>query len=143
MATLPSPVNKEYFQFSTPAGHELCRRIVLEQLGYSPHDYQLEGVCKALDGLDILAVTPTGSGKTGYLVMYFVVARAIVRNPMLCVSPPAVDLRRNPAMVVVCPTLALEDDMVSTLSPLSHSETELDNDTGKEVHGGRDHIPPH
>ncbi len=115
MVDVHLPVNEKCFTFSSPEGRELCRRVILEQLGYGPHDYQLEGVCKALDGVDILAITPTGSGKTGYLVMYFLVMRAIMKNPGLCDNPPA-HFNKSPAMVVVCPTLALEDDMVATYS---------------------------
>ncbi|KAI9060857.1 hypothetical protein FKP32DRAFT_1594954, partial [Trametes sanguinea] len=70
-------------------GHELCRHIIQEQrLGYSPHNYQLEGVCMTLHGIDLLAITPTGTGKTGYLVIYLKVMRAVMRNPHLCENPP-------------------------------------------------------
>lgn len=31
---------------------------------YDPHNYQLDGICLVLDGFDLLATTPTGSGKT-------------------------------------------------------------------------------
>ncbi|KAL1943189.1 hypothetical protein VTO73DRAFT_4264 [Trametes versicolor] len=66
---------------------------------YGPHDYQLEGVCKALDGIDILAVTPTGSGKTGFLIMYLIVMRVLMTRPERCANPP-LHFKKNPAMVV-------------------------------------------
>ena len=58
------------YSFSSPEGHQLARRILRPQLPYDPHDYQLEGICKAVDGVDIMVLTPTGSGKTGYYIMY-------------------------------------------------------------------------
>lgn len=131
----------EYFIFSTPEGYKLCRQIILEQLGYGPHDYQLEGVCKALDGVDILAVTPTGSGKTGFLVMYMLVMRAITARPELCSNPPP-NFRKRPAMVVVCPTLALEEDMVR-LACLVSSALCLTYDKGKEILCGPSLDPAH
>lgn len=42
---------------------------------YPPHDYQLEGVRKALD---VLAITPTGSGQSGFLGIYLL--KAISQN---------------------------------------------------------------
>ncbi|KAI0361859.1 P-loop containing nucleoside triphosphate hydrolase protein [Trametes cingulata] len=108
--TTTTTCHSNYFIFSSPEGHELCREIISGELGYSPHDYQLEGVCRALDGLDLLAITPTGSGKTGFLIMYFIVIRAVMKKPELCVNPPP-HFRKDPVIVVVCPTLALEEDM--------------------------------
>lgn len=67
----------ETFCWSPPAGYDLCRKILRDSnLPYVPHDYQVEGVCKTLDGIDLLAITPTGSGKTGYLSMYMLVVLA-------------------------------------------------------------------
>ncbi|CDO73525.1 hypothetical protein BN946_scf185013.g160 [Trametes cinnabarina] len=99
------------FVFSTPEGHTLCRRLISAKLGYSPHDYQLEGVCKALDGVDLLAITPTGSGKTGFLVMYLLVMHSISDRPTLCGSqkPPS-HFQKKATMIVICPTLSLEDE---------------------------------
>jgi hypothetical protein len=45
------------YVFNSSEGYALCRDILLP---YDPHDYQLEGICKALDGVDVLAVLPTG-----------------------------------------------------------------------------------
>jgi hypothetical protein len=39
---------------------------------HEPHDYQLDG-CPVMDGYDLLATTPTGSGKTGFLFMLMLV----------------------------------------------------------------------
>lgn len=55
----------ESFRWSSPEGYRLARTILQPSLPFDPHDYQLEGVCKILDGYDLLAVIPTGAGKTG------------------------------------------------------------------------------
>ena len=53
-----------FTKFNSPEGLKLCRYIARKNLPWDPHDYQLEGACTALDGIDVLAVTPTASGKT-------------------------------------------------------------------------------
>jgi hypothetical protein len=58
------------YVFSNPVCHKLARKILRPQLPYNPHDAQIEGICKAIDSVDIMVLTPTGSGKTGYPTMY-------------------------------------------------------------------------
>lgn len=108
------PAEPHSYVFSSSAGRALCRQIISGQLGYDPHDYQLDGICKALDKVDLLAITPTGSGKTGFLAMYLLVMRAIMKDPSLCGAGrcPPEHFRKDAAMVVVCPTRSLEVDMV-------------------------------
>ncbi|KAH9910556.1 P-loop containing nucleoside triphosphate hydrolase protein [Epithele typhae] len=101
------------FAFNSTAGRALCRQIISARFGYDPHDYQLDGVTRALDGLDILAITPTGSGKTGFLTMYLVVMQAVMEQPLLLPSPPSRHFQHRAAMVVVCPTIALQVDMAT------------------------------
>ncbi|KAI1781695.1 P-loop containing nucleoside triphosphate hydrolase protein, partial [Ganoderma leucocontextum] len=107
--TAPPPA---IYVFSTPEGHALCRQLISAKLQYDPHVYQLEGVCRALDGIDLLAITPTGSGKTGFLTMHLLVMHAIMDTPSLCApKKPPPHFRKDGAMVVVCPTKSLEVDM--------------------------------
>ena len=61
--------NSDY-QFSTPDGLRLARKILRPLLPYDPHDDQLEGICKMIDGINLMALTRTGSGKTGYYNVY-------------------------------------------------------------------------
>ena len=97
------------FLFSSEAGYTLCRRILKELLLYEPHDVQIEGVCKAFDGIDLFAVLPTGSGKTSFLSMYMLVVLAIQKDPSLC---PTAKFPRNPCLLAICPTKYLEHQMV-------------------------------
>ncbi|KAJ6537599.1 hypothetical protein B0H10DRAFT_2246004 [Mycena sp. CBHHK59/15] len=68
----------------------------------------MDGICKVLDGIDLVAVTPTGSGKTGYLFLSILVMIAIANTPSLC---PSVKFPKDPAIVVMCPTNSIEQQM--------------------------------
>jgi hypothetical protein len=70
---------------------------------------RLQGVCKTLDGINILIISTTGSRKTGYFFMVLIVIIAINNNLQL---RPSVKFKKDPAMIVLCPTNALEVDMV-------------------------------
>lgn len=107
----PPPIIEK---FSSLDGQQFIRNLLRPLLPYDPHDYQLQGVCACLDGKDLIALTATGSGKTGYFSMYMLALRALGNNPNLC-NPPR-KIHRAPAMVVVCPTVGLEEDMVRVSS---------------------------
>ena len=97
------------FIFSSLEGHALCRLILAAPLPYEPHDFQIEGICKMLDGIDLFAILATGMGKTGFLSMYMLVVLAIKKEPSLC---PTAKFPDNPCMLVICPTKYLEHQMV-------------------------------
>ncbi|KAM5546219.1 hypothetical protein V8D89_000345 [Ganoderma adspersum] len=96
------------FLFSSPAGFRLVREILSKHIPYQPHDWQLEGVCKMLDGKDLVAILPTGAGKTGYFTMFMLTLVELSQDPSLC-SPP-VSVPRDPCMIVVYPTNGLEEE---------------------------------
>lgn len=98
------------YKFSNPHGYDLLRSILRPHLKYEPHDYQLEGVAKSLDGVHLVAVLATGAGKTAYFAMYMLVLQELSKNPNLCNPPKKVP--KDPAMVVVYPTVNLEEEMV-------------------------------
>ena len=54
--TMELELDAPEYIFSTPAGHRLARSILRPQLPYDPHDAQLEGICKAVDGTDIMVL---------------------------------------------------------------------------------------
>ncbi|KAJ6567879.1 hypothetical protein B0H10DRAFT_1957559 [Mycena sp. CBHHK59/15] len=87
------------FKFYSEPGFALVRKILLTALPtLEPHHYQMDGICKVLDGIDLVAVTPTGSGKTGYLFMSIIVMIAIAKTPSLC---PSIKFPVDPAIVVL------------------------------------------
>jgi len=96
--------------YDTPEGHTLARRILEQYLPFTPHDYQIEGICPVLNGRDVLATMATGTGKSGFFYMLVIVIRAIANEPSLALGgrkfPP------DPAMILACPTKALQTDLV-------------------------------
>lgn len=79
-------------------------------LPFEPHDYQIEGICAVLDGQDLLATMATGSGKTGFFIMFMLVVCAIAKDSTLALGGR--NFPKDPAMIIVCPTKALQEDMV-------------------------------
>ena len=65
-----SSFNPDNAKYDSILGRVLCKMILAKYLPYDPHDYQLDGICSAMDGFDLFATTPTGSGKTGYYNVY-------------------------------------------------------------------------
>ncbi|OJT06326.1 ATP-dependent DNA helicase RecQ [Trametes pubescens] len=118
------------FRFATTEGAQLCRQIVEQKLHYDPHDYVVEGVCRVLDGRDLLAVTPTGSGKTSFLIVYLAVMNAILEDSQLC---PSARFPKNPAMIVVIPTKSLELDMEPKFSKAGITALVINKDTMNEA----------
>ena len=57
----------ETFRFSSLEGYTLCWQILAKKLPYEPHVVQIEGICKVLDGINLFAILPMGSGKTGFI----------------------------------------------------------------------------
>ncbi|KAJ6530437.1 P-loop containing nucleoside triphosphate hydrolase protein, partial [Mycena vulgaris] len=116
--------------WSSPAGYTLVRHILEPTpVLYVPHDYQLEGICKSLDGINLFAITPTGSGKSSYYTIYIIVMLAVIANPSLC--PPAT-FPANPCLLVICPTIPLQLEMAENMRKLGlkvlaiNSETQLE-----------------
>ncbi|KAF8798687.1 P-loop containing nucleoside triphosphate hydrolase protein [Phlegmacium glaucopus] len=113
---------------SNPEGLQLARELIRPQLPHDIHDYVLEGVCKAVDGIHVLAVAPTGGGKTGYFFGYILLLKALEK-----MSPPCAQLKRkfpqNPAMVIVFPTKGLEEEMEKKFLSLKISAIAINEDT--------------
>ncbi|KAJ7118122.1 hypothetical protein C8R44DRAFT_878754 [Mycena epipterygia] len=88
------------FAFSSPEGITLVRKILLAALPtFEPHTYQMDGICKVLDKVDLVAVNPTGSGKTGFLFLTIIVMNAIAVIPSLC---PTIDGGAGSVSMVWC-----------------------------------------
>lgn len=100
------------FSFSSEEGMTLICRILQCLWPYTPRDHQLETVAKALDGIDVLTILPTGAGKTAILIMFILVLNHIKENPdkfnqRICTLFPT-----NPIIIVVYPTNCLEEEQV-------------------------------
>ncbi|SJL16409.1 uncharacterized protein ARMOST_19933 [Armillaria ostoyae] len=98
---------------SGPEGQKLIQQLVCPCLSHDLHDYILEGVCKALDGLHIIYVLHTGGGKTSYFYGYMMALRELQKLPtshptkaqMNCGYP------QNPLMDIIYLTKGLEHEM--------------------------------
>ncbi|KIJ64810.1 hypothetical protein HYDPIDRAFT_175331 [Hydnomerulius pinastri MD-312] len=76
---------------------------------YESHDYQMEAIVYLLDRTDVLFVTATGTGKTDTFIRLMHVVLALSKDHSL--HAQASRFPPDPAMLIVCPTKALEYDM--------------------------------
>jgi hypothetical protein len=107
----PTATNNPISSFSSPAGQALAREILEPLVGFDPHDYQIEGTCKVLDGTDLVSIIPTAGGKTGFFFMP-VLLRKHIRTDTRIAPELRENIRDDGVMVVVLPTIAVEDEMV-------------------------------
>ncbi|KAJ6621934.1 P-loop containing nucleoside triphosphate hydrolase protein [Mycena sp. CBHHK59/15] len=115
------------FHFYSPEGFDLACKILLDVLpNFEPHHYQIDGICKVLSGIDLVASTPTGSGKTGFLFLLILVMIAIAKSPGLCRS---VKFPLNPVIIVVCPTNSIEQQLVTNMAALGITALSINADT--------------
>ncbi|KAH7920578.1 P-loop containing nucleoside triphosphate hydrolase protein, partial [Leucogyrophana mollusca] len=96
------------FRFNTTRGHDLCREILKDCLPHDTHDFQLKAIAHLLDGEDVLLITATGTGKTDTFIRLMHIVRKLSSNPTLA---PGVNFPPDPAMILTCPTKALEEEM--------------------------------
>ena len=116
----PEHANAVQSVYNTVAGRTLVKDILAKSQPrpIEPHDYQLEGICHALDGVDVVATMATGAGKTGFYCFLMLVIRAISQDPNIALD--GMTFPRNPCMLLISPTKALQQDMVWSSFILSH-----------------------
>jgi replicative superfamily II helicase len=66
-----------------------------------------------LDGQDLLAILPTGAGKSGLFYMYMLVLISINNSPQLIPQTLTYNVPKDPAMVIIYPTNTLQEEQVS------------------------------
>ena len=88
----------------------LARKVLRPLLSCDLYDDQLEGICKMIDGINLMAITCTGSGKTGYFTMYMLFLLAPSKDPRI-VAPAKNSVPNNPVMVLVFPTNGVEEEV--------------------------------
>ncbi|EAU93471.1 hypothetical protein CC1G_12065 [Coprinopsis cinerea okayama7 len=114
--------------YNSPEGHLLVKQILGQnQPPIVPHDYQTEGVCACLDGESLLATLPTGAGKTSYYSFTMLVMIALSKAPELALEGKG--FPKNPAMLVILPTKALQEDMRKGLTKLGLDAVVINGDT--------------
>ncbi|THU88170.1 hypothetical protein K435DRAFT_680330, partial [Dendrothele bispora CBS 962.96] len=112
-----SPCNlpKDPFCFASEEGHKICREIARKCLPYDPHDVSLEAIGHLLDKKDVFVRTACGSGKTGIIALMATVFPHIHQNHNFAPNYRPW-YHKDPVFLVVCPTNALELDIVCLLS---------------------------
>ena len=101
------------FSFSLEAGEAFVREVLQGVWSHTPRDHQIEAVVKLLDGIDVLAILPTGAGKTAISMMFMLVLNYMKSNPG-CSLPHCRWFPEEPIIVVVYPTNCLEEEQVCT-----------------------------
>ena len=56
---------------------------MLAECSFEPHDYQIDGICPAMDGEDILVTIVTGTGKTRFFILLMLAIKVISQDPTL------------------------------------------------------------
>ncbi|KAF6759281.1 P-loop containing nucleoside triphosphate hydrolase protein [Ephemerocybe angulata] len=116
--------------YNTPEGRQLVKHILSEcQPPIIPHDYQTDGIVVSLDGESLLVTMATGSGKSGYYSFLMHVMLAISRKPELALG--GITFPENPAIIIVLPTKALQEDMRKSLSRAGLDAVVINGDTVK------------
>ncbi|KAG2111488.1 P-loop containing nucleoside triphosphate hydrolase protein, partial [Suillus clintonianus] len=112
--------------FTSTDGADLCRQILQGCMPHDTHDFQLSAITHLLDGQDVLMCTATGTGKTDTFIRLMHIVLAISENPSLA---PGTKFPRHPAMVVVCPTKVLEEEMAEKMIKAGLTALAINADT--------------
>ncbi|KAJ3757746.1 hypothetical protein EV360DRAFT_83734 [Lentinula raphanica] len=117
MASIRDTNTSMISSFKSDNGRALITHIIQLYAPFRPHDYVLDGIGELLDGKDLVAVTPTGSGKTGYIAYTALVVRELTAHPEK--YPEVQNLTKKfpktPLMLAICPTNYLEYQLVRGL----------------------------
>jgi len=99
------------FSFSSEVGKDLVRHFLWDLWPHTPRDHQLEAVTKALDGINVLAILPTGAGKTAILIIFMLVV-IHMKVHLDKYAQHSARFLDDPIMIVVYPTNCLEEEQV-------------------------------
>jgi hypothetical protein len=69
-------------------------------------------ICPRMDGCDLLFTTACGSGKLGYLILLMLFVHKIAADKTLVIGEV---FHFDLVMIVLCPTKALEENIVSPI----------------------------
>ncbi|KAI0052629.1 hypothetical protein FA95DRAFT_1601673 [Auriscalpium vulgare] len=95
----------------------LARTLLRPLVPFDIHDYQLEGACALVQGTDLLACLPTGSGKTALFYLPLLLSTALKKCTQLPESQRA-RFPANQALLAVLPTNSLESEKETELQAL-------------------------
>ena len=110
-------------KFSSSEGRKYCRNTLRCLLPHDTHDFQLDAIGHLLDGQDTLLITATGSGKTDTFIRLMHLISYISAHPN---EIPGIIFPPDPAMIIVCPTKTLEEEMVRIMGFWQNNGTYFD-----------------
>ena len=100
---------------SNSEGHTLAQwELLCSHLPHDVHDYILEAICKAVDGIHVLLMVKTGGGKTGLFYGYALLLQALRELETPCPFLKRT-LSSDPVLIAVYPTKGLKEEMVCTI----------------------------
>jgi superfamily II DNA/RNA helicase len=100
--------------FQSSEGRVLIRKIAQDHgLPFDPHDFTLDAIGALLDQKDVLVRAATGAGKTGIIALASISLTAL--HQTLRPHPYNVWWPDQPVSIVICPTNALEVNIVSNV----------------------------
>ncbi|RDB16841.1 ATP-dependent DNA helicase RecQ [Hypsizygus marmoreus] len=113
-----APCHSRVLQWQSSIGRDTVRRIVKERIPEwteGLRDWQLDVVCRILDGEDVLISTATGDGKSAIFAVPLVVLLELQRQPMYYADLPR---RALPMGIVITPTKGLAGNIVFEINKL-------------------------
>jgi ATP-dependent helicase YprA (DUF1998 family) len=118
-----NPASK--ISYNSPEGRQILLNAVANDniLPFRPHDFSIEVAAQFLDQQDILVRTACGSGKTGTIALIAVLLAQLKDKPEL--SQHFDVWYPDNAAIVICPTDALEVDIVSPSFILMKNDIKL------------------
>ena len=121
------------FSFSPRVGEGLIHEALQNLWSSIPRNHQIEAVAKLLDGIDALAILPTGAGETAVLTVFMLVLDYMRLDP----EPHCRLFPEEPIIVVVYPTNCLEEDQVHVFAFSNKLTDELRTTySGCHIQGG-------
>ncbi|KAK1218048.1 hypothetical protein PQX77_019277 [Marasmius sp. AFHP31] len=124
----PNSNSSPPFLFQSDEGRQIIRAIAKKRLtSFDPHDYSVEVAAGILDRQDVLVRAGCGAGKTGTIALVAVVFEEILRDRTLVPNFKPWFHKEDPAIVVICPTDALEINIESKMLLLGISAVALNS----------------
>ncbi|KAI0040281.1 P-loop containing nucleoside triphosphate hydrolase protein, partial [Auriscalpium vulgare] len=124
----PSTGARSSLNLLSEDGLRLARTLLRPLVPFDIHDYQLEGACALVQGTDLLACLPTGSGKTAFFYLPLLLSTALKKCTRLPESQRA-RFPANPALLAVLPKNSLEFEKETELQSLGVSTIVINADT--------------
>ncbi|THU82398.1 hypothetical protein K435DRAFT_766589 [Dendrothele bispora CBS 962.96] len=128
---MPDSLEERPSGLSCPENLAQVRQLLRPRFSHDLHDYALEGICKAADGLHVVSVVKTGGGKTTFFTGFIALLQELSKLPAnhalkTCLVRTFPD---HPLSIIVYPTKGLEVEMEQTFNSLAIKSLAINEDT--------------